>query len=319
MTPIRSLVESALLSALGAALFLASNFIPVAGAFITLLCPAPLVILGLRHSLKNAVLGMSVASLVSVLFLGVQGGLFFFLGFGVLGIGLGALAKGNRRGLEILFYGILISLVSKLALVAVMVKLTGVNPFSLGDPAQMEEIVDRVFRFYASHGMDRKSLEQVKAQLMQTFRMLPDMFPALITMASALDTYLSYTVTRVVARRVSMGALPPLPEFSRWRFPRSVLWAFLFSVVLSVAAGSEGGGVLAQGALNLRIILQMLFFLQGVAVIWYFLRRRGISRGLRFLLVALLVLVPLLSGGAIMVGLLDIWWDFRTRFGGDVS
>ncbi|MCX7827589.1 MAG: YybS family protein [Thermanaerothrix sp.] len=319
MTPIRSLVESALLSALGAALFLASNFIPVAGAFLTLLCPAPLVILGLRHSLKNAVLGMSVASLVSVLFLGIQGGLFFFLGFGVLGVGLGALARSRERGVEILFYGVLISLVSKLALVAVMVKLTGVNPFSFGDPAQMEAVVDRVFRFYASHGMDPKSLEQVKAQLMQTFRMLPDMFPALITMASALDTYLSYTVTRALSLRVSMGSLPALPKFSRWRFPKSVLWAFLFSVVLSVAAGPEGRGVLAQGALNLRIVLQMLFFLQGAAVMWYFLERRGVSRGFRFLLAALLVLVPFLSGGAIMVGLLDIWWDFRTRFGGDVA
>ncbi len=311
------MVESALLSAMGAALFLASNFIPVAGAFLTLLCPAPLVILGLRHSPRNAVLGMVVASLVSFLFLGLQGGLFFFLGFGILGVGLGMLARTRERAVEILFYGIIVSLVSKLALVAVMVKLTGVNPFSFGDQAQIEAMLDKVFDFYARHGMGSAAMEETKRQLLAAFGQLPDLFPALITMASAVDSYLSYSVSRWVAGKVSMAELPPLPAFSQWRFPRSVLWAFLLSVVVSMVAGPKGQGVLHQASLNLRILIQMLFFIQGLAVAWFFMLRRGLSRGVRYLLAALLVLMPLLSGLTVMAGLLDLWWDFRGRFGGE--
>ncbi|NLB83864.1 MAG: DUF2232 domain-containing protein, partial [Synergistaceae bacterium] len=51
MSPTRSLVESALLSGLAVVLFLAAQFLPVVGVGFSLLAPAPLVILGLRHDL----------------------------------------------------------------------------------------------------------------------------------------------------------------------------------------------------------------------------------------------------------------------------
>nr|HPJ47692.1 DUF2232 domain-containing protein [Synergistales bacterium] len=69
----RALVESSLLVALSAMLFLAGHFLPIVGMAFSLVCPAPLVVLGLRHSLGRAVLGVAVATVITAAFTGAVG------------------------------------------------------------------------------------------------------------------------------------------------------------------------------------------------------------------------------------------------------
>ena len=315
MTPTRSLVESALLVALAVVFFLASNFLPVVGLGIALLCPAPLVVLGLRQNLRTAVLGMGVATLLVAALMGLPGALFFSLGFGVLGVGLGYLARKQNRAVDILLYGVLVSLGSKLLLILLATKLTGVNPFSL-DAETMQRMTEKVFAFYAAHGMGGAALESVKEQMTATLKMMPLLFPSLLTMASALDCWLSYSVTAAVVRRLGKVELPPMPRFGQWRFPKSVFWALVASLGLTLlGARPEAPRVFLQAGVNLRLEVQMLFFLQGSAVVWRLLEARGWRLAGRVGVFILGMLVPLLSHGALLLGIVDMWWDLRSRFG----
>jgi len=144
MTYTRSLVESSLLVGLAVILFLASHFLPVIGVAFSFLCPAPLVILGLRHDLGKSIVGLVAASILVMMILGPVGSIFFTLGFGFLGVGLGFLARKFEAAVDIMLYGILISLGSKLLLMVIASKLTGINPFSL-EPAEIKTVIDRVF------------------------------------------------------------------------------------------------------------------------------------------------------------------------------
>ena len=315
MTPTRSLVESALLVALAVVFFLASNFLPVVGLGIALLCPAPLVVLGLRQNLRTAVLGMGVATLLVAALMGLPGALFFSLGFGVLGVGLGYLARKQNRAVDILLYGVLVSLGSKLLLILLATKLTGVNPFSL-DAETMQRMTEKVFAFYAAHGMGGAGMEAMKEQMTATLKMMPLLFPALLTMASALDCWLSYVVTAAVVRRLGKVELPPLPSFGQWRFPKSVFWALLVSFLLALlGTRPDAPRVFLQTGVNLRLVVQMLFFLQGSAVVWGLLEARGWRIAGRMTVFILGMLIPLLSHGALLLGIVDMWWDLRSRFG----
>ncbi|MDI9389456.1 MAG: DUF2232 domain-containing protein [Synergistota bacterium] len=318
MSSTRSLVESALLAGLAVVLFMAAHFLPVVGAAFSLLAPAPLVILGLRHDLKKASLGLGVSTLLVAALLGPVSSLFFLLGFGVLGVGLGLLAKKIDKGVEILLYGILLSLGSKLLLMAVVARLTGINPFQL-DGAEMQSMVDKVFQFYESTGMSKDSLAAVRLQFAESIRLLPVIFPAILTVAAALDCYLSYVVGSFVLKRIGNEPLPPLPPFSRWRFPKSVFGAFVVSILLSLIGSRDGSMDFAlKAGVNLRLLVNFLFLFQGLSLIWFFLTERiagSFGRLLRTVVIILTVLVPILSTLAVMGGIGDMWLDFRGRLG----
>ena len=317
MSPTRSLVESALLSGLAVVLFLAAQFLPVVGVGFSLLAPAPLVILGLRHDLKKAALGLAISTLLAAVFLGPLSALFFLLGFGVLGVGLGFLAKRCSTGAEVLLYGILLSLGSKLVLMVIAGKVTGINPFQL-DGAEMQGMIDRIFTIYESSGMSKEYLETVRDQFTRSVAVLPLIFPTILTVAAALDCYLSYAVSAWVLRRIGGPYLPPLPPFSHWRFPKSVFGALLAAVILTLlgSRGTEWNLALRAGT-NLRMLVNFLFLLQGLSVLWYFLggvtSRKG-GRVLRTIVIMIGVLVPLFSTLLVLAGIGDMWLDFRSRY-----
>jgi len=314
MTQTKSLVESSLLAGVAVVLFLASHFLPVVGIGFSLLCPAPLVILGMRHDLGKAVLGLFVASILIMLILGPVGSLFFFLGFGVLGVGLGFLARKLDSGVEIILYGILVSLGSKLLLMVIASKLTGVNPFSL-DPSEMQQILDRVFAFYEQRGLGGDNLSAVKEQISMSVKLMPLIFPALLTVAAAVDCYLSYVVSRVILRRVRSAILPPLPSFSEWRFPKSVFWALLVSVILTIA-GSRGTpwNIWIKTGTNLRLLVNVVFLLQGLSLAWWFLSRKKVHIFIKVALTGLVLFIPFMSQVALLLGIIDMWFDLRLRF-----
>ncbi|HCA41292.1 MAG TPA: DUF2232 domain-containing protein [Aminobacterium sp.] len=313
MTPTRSLVESSLLVGLAVVLFLAAQFLPVVGIAFSFLCPAPLVVMGLRHDLKKSILGAGVAAVLIMFFMGPIGALFFILGFGILGIGLGYLSKRLDHGVEILLYGILISLGSKLVLMVVASKVMGMNPFSI-DPVEIENTMNKVFEFYAGKGLSPETIESMKQQMMVTLKMLPMVFPAILTLAASVDCYLSYVISRAVIHRIGSGTLPSLPSFDQWRFPKSIFWAFVVSIVFSLVGIQLGQSSLVfRVGMNLKLLVNMLFLLQGLSVIWYYLSLRGVGKVLRWIVIIFVMFIPFLSTVALGIGIGDMWFDFRSR------
>lgn len=302
------MVESSLLTGLAVVLFLAARYIPVAGIVLSLLCPAPLVILGLRHRLKMSVVGLAVATAIVALLSGPASAVSFCLGFGVLGVGLGVLASRLNQAVDIILYGVIVSLVSKLALMVVLTKLTGVNPFD-PDVGQIRATMEKFFSMYG--GQD---LTAVKEQIEQTIRAIPLMFPAMLTMASAIDCLLSYWVSRKILARIGGVVLPSLPPFMEWRFPKSLLWAFAFSLVILLFESTLKDPLLSKVGLNLRLLVSMMFMVQGLSLAWDYMDYKSISRGWRIALVSLTVLIPILSQIAVILGLTDLWADIRRKY-----
>lgn len=308
MNGTKSLVESSLLTGLAVVLFLAARYIPVAGVVLSLLCPAPLVILGLRHRPKMSFVGLVVATVMVALLSGPASAVSFCLGFGVLGVGLGILASRLNSAVDIMLYGVAVSLISKLALMVVLTKLTGINPFD-PDLDQIRSTMEKVFSLYGGQDMSG-----IRDQIEQTVRAIPMMFPAMLTMASAVDCLLSYWVSRKVLARIGGVVLPSLPPFRTWRFPKSLLWAFALSVVLLLFESTLKDPLLSRVGLNLRLLVSMIFMVQGISVAWDYMEHRAISRGWRTALVALVIFIPLLSQIAVILGLTDLWADLRSKY-----
>ena len=310
----RALVESSLLVALSAVLFLAGHFLPLIGFAFSLVCPAPLVVLGLRHSLGRAVLGVAVATIISAAFTGAVGALFFCFGFGFLGIALGTLGRRFDRAADIILYGILVSIGSKLLLMFIAIKLTEINPFGF-EEAEIMSMIERISSVYSGLGMSKESLSLAKEQMRTTLSLIPSIFPALLVMAATVDCFLSYIVSAVVLKRLGRETLPRLPGFSQWRFPKSIFWALIASMVLQLAGGYYPSmAFLQKTALNLRLLVTSLFFFQGLAVGWFFMRSRGLGLFLKIALTVIVFVVPFFVQIILILGIIDVWFDLRSRF-----
>ena len=99
----------------------------------------------------------------------------------------------------------------------------------------------------------------------------------------------------------------PGSAFPEWKAPELLVWILIAAGFLVVFVEGIAGTI----ALNLLVILLPVYFLQGLAVIDCFFRRRAFSpiiRAVGYLLVTLVNPLPMVVTG---IGVFDLWADFR--------
>lgn len=312
MTQTRSLVESALLTGLSVILYLGSA-VPLVGMLLIFLSPVPLVIIEMRHDLRRGFVALLAGSLIVLALEGPVQGLSYALGFSVLGLALGRIIELKRSAVEILAWGSLVSLACKLTLAVIMFQVTGLNPMNL-DMSGMERTLDMALRLPV--GLEQAAA--MKQQLEAMMKVLPLIIPATMILVSVIDTLLCFWITGKVVHRLSRVDLPQLPPFARWRFPVSVLWAFMGALLCIVLGARDPRfAFLTRVGLNLQVLTQFIFVLQGMSLAAWFMNRAGWSRTLRNFVLVLLFLIPLFSTVVNYAGIFDMCWDFRSRIGGD--
>jgi uncharacterized protein YybS (DUF2232 family) len=132
-------------------------------------------------------------------------------------------------------------------------------------------------------------------------------------MVAVLDSYLNYTVARIVLRRLGLR-LEALPPFAEWRAPGNLMIGFLLLMALSIAGGYLGLGNIDVVAGNILLLFQIVFLAQGISVAYFFLMRRGINKVFAIILIVLILFNQPLALVAVLTGLLDTLFDFRRRF-----
>ena len=95
--------------------------------------------------------------------------------------------------------------------------------------------------------------------------------------------------------------------FQEWKAPETLVWVLIVAGFLVFLTS----GFIGTFALNVLVILLPVYFLQGLAVIDCFFRRKAFSpifRAIGYLLVLLVNPLPIMVTG---LGIFDLWADFR--------
>lgn len=153
-------------------------------------------------------------------------------------------------------------------------------------------------------GIDPKVFQEAMEQVRQTSAQV---FPGSLT----LSVWLVWTGNLLLARRLASrygfygGTERPLASI---RFGKRGA----FICVLLVVAASMLGGTLQYLALNAGIVLSGLFAIQGLAVAHVWLSRRRLKM-LSLLLYPMLLMQPVMILPFLVIGLFDVWFDYRGR------
>jgi len=287
---------------LSTALMLAGAVFGVPGALLTLLVPVPAAWLQMRSGLAYG-LGAVLLTAVASAFLGGPDGVrAYLMQFALVAL---LLPWCLRRGW---------SWDRAVALTVVAVLIVATSALLLLSLERGQSIPQLVDAYIAAEVTQARSmigggdLTPVQQGELEVFfadfsRFLGKAYPGIAVVACTLMTLLTVWC---LAR---FGVSPSRPRFSSWRAPEFLVWPLIVAGFLYVLTEGVAGLI----AINLLVVLLLVYYLQGLAVVSYMFEKRQLHpflRSLGYLLALFANPLPLIVAG---VGLFDLWINFRER------
>jgi uncharacterized protein YybS (DUF2232 family) len=288
--------------ALGAAVFSALMFgsvarIPVLLPF-ALLAPFPLLIVRLRSGPVPAMLAtLSAAALVGSVLGGGEGLAYLMLVAPVLLVAESmARGRGMLRGCGWAFAVLALEIGTALVFANPQMEALALAPIEHSRSAKFLEDMRA--------SMPAEQVDLFAEQVATTYDAMRVIYPAAYIIGVAVIVLLNASLLRLYLRRRDPGWLDA-GEFEgvRWPFVLAVAFVALGLAVLSP--------VLRPLAYNGLLILAFFFGLQGLAVVSFYAQRLAAPPLLRAAVLVLVLINPWAPQILALIGLFDIWFDFR--------
>lgn len=239
------------------------------------------------------------------------GGTGYFVFFAAVGI---ALAEGARRKWDVLKWGgvALIAGICVLAALAVLSLHFGVDQTLGGIRSYLLNVFGEVARVSEESGEVSTQvafLTDRAADVADIFiRVLPGLVFAIAVLTVAINL--------IVSRRIVRGkhSFAHVHNIARFRVPDVLIWGVIVSGVAFFLDAYAVKSIWLRGiGLNGLIALGSLYFLQGMAVIVYFVQgiKAPLIRTLAY--AAMIIFLQTVSLGLLVVGVADVWANFRLR------
>ena len=301
--PIR--IKSSLLGVVGSfVLFAAYLAIPPLGIFSGILAPFPAAYNRLIHGrIPALIVTLGTTTALTALFGIFAGGL--YLGMcGMIGWLMPELLLRGVSGSRAIFWttaaNLLIFSVGFIAYGAV----SGVNLQQLIS-VEISGSLKQAATMYEKAGVTGEELALIKSSMNTAADMLQRLYPAIATsmlaVIAACNLVLLKKTTVKTAVNVAIG------NFSSFRNPDLLVWVLIvdgFLLLLPVSATTTP-------ALNILLLIIMLYIFQGMAVITALITKHSIPVFVRVILYAILIIQPYLLALVASIGLFDLWVDFR--------
>ena len=283
------------------------------GTVLALVASIPVSLIGIRHGINKALITVMFVTAVIFLLFDEEISASFILDVGVLGIFFGLFARKTKTAGEAIFGLIIVALISKLIFMGFMYHTKGQNPFLLDD-RYIDDILTRSFN---ASGASMDTFQITKQYILLSF-------PTFLIAATGFEVFVNYLlISKIENRRqriinareteTTELKIHTIPPFERWSFPRSLLAAFLLAFFIPLFINTDSSIMLLSTELNLKFLCCIMFFIQGLSLIWWWILLKNFSYGIRLSIFFVLFFVPILSMGFIIIGSFDIALDLRKR------
>lgn len=269
------------------------------------LTPLPVYLVGRRLGNLAALL---LALAVFLLVFAIQPGLAIiieFLGFGellLMGFLLSGLeSRGYTADWAIIYTVVALTTLSLLFL-SMQVYVTGVTPREILAQKTLE-ITEMLTGAFAGGDMSSR-LQVLGAPLDKLKHLIQYLLPALVITNTGLVAWLNLVLARQALLALDWGK--PEPPLYHWSAPDWLIFPVLAAGFLLLVPVH----MVRLVSLNVLVILSLLYFCQGVAVIAIWFQRYRVPRPIRCIGYPMLFLHPLFIL-VIIIGLVDVWLDFR--------
>lgn len=304
-TPISRILAGGLGMAGSFVLFAAYLVIPPAGIFSGLLAPFPAAYCRFRYGRPTAVIVIfGVTAAMSALF-GVAAGIFYLVQCGLIALMMSELLLRGFSATRSIVWTTAANLVLLSGAIVFFTMSTGQSVHLLA-VAEIQKSVAQAIAIYEKSGIKGDELVALKQAMSSAADLVIRLYPALVTISLIAMAGCNLALLRRFAAGFSQTLTIGL--FRDYRNPDVLVWGLIAAGFAQLAADP----VITTPALNVLAILVVLYFLQGLAVLYTVIARQNIAGVLRVGLHIMLVLQPYLAALIATLGIFDLWGDFRT-------
>jgi uncharacterized protein YybS (DUF2232 family) len=141
-------------------------------------------------------------------------------------------------------------------------------------------------------------------------KMLP-FLTKLLPGAALSSTLMACWLNLLVAGRYCRLRHLPMPatllEWSRWKAPELLVWFVIVSGVVLLLPS----GLLRIAGINALMVAGVIYLFQGLAIFSFYFERWKIPRVFRAAVYGIILIQQFFTLGAMLIGLFDMWLDFR--------
>jgi hypothetical protein len=175
---------------------------------------------------------------------------------------------------------------------------------------KLDTFRDHVLASIAKNGGDAVLLADARTVLQPVLHLLSLLLPGFVVTGWFLLHAGNLLAARALVRQWGGTGLFASEDLTEWRVPFVVVWVFIGAALPAYALS----GFIGMLGANLVLVLAILYFMQGMAIVQAGFRHYAVSgflRGFFYLAMFFWHQVVLV---VTTLGLFDIWVDFRTRF-----
>jgi len=260
-------------------------YVPFLSLFVLIVWPIPIVLTTIKHGPKYAAIVIAISALINGIFFSPLMGLLAVVGFGFIGFVLGSSINEDLSPIKILVFTIVTIFLSQVLILTISVQFIGFD---------INQIVNESMKtIMGSPQIDEMILNQLK-------NIIKSIIPAVLFISSSLVGIVNYYITMWYINKLGIKK-ETFKEIQFWNFPK---WIISLGILFTLMFSQN------TILLNFNILFFFCAFVQGFSVGLYFVTKKG-NKFLNMLYIFLVFLIPLLPFALIIVGLVDMWFDFR--------
>jgi len=299
-------LKASLLGVVGSfVLFAAYLAVPPIGIFSGILAPFPAAYNRLISGrMSSLIVIIGAATLITALF-GAFAGLMYLGMCGMIGFLMPELLFRGFSGSRTIFWTTTANLLFFSAGFIIYSLVSGINLQALVS-TEISSSLKQAVTIYEKSGVTGEDLELIKRSMATASDMLQRLYPALVTALLVLTAGCNIALLKktIAKRAVNIS----IEEFSTFKNPDLLVWILIATGSVLLLPMS----VITTPALNILLIVTLLYFFQGMAVISALIKKHSVPAFMRILFYVMLIIQPYLLAIVASIGLFDLWVDFRT-------
>lgn len=300
------LTEGALMLAVFTILLLIFNYVPFLSLVAVLILLTPFIIFSAKYSLKYSIVLLFGSIIISFLV-----GTFLLIpvaiAYGTTGIVIGYCIQRKKSKLTIYIAASLVFLLN--TIVQYVVSIAFFKMDVLKDSIQfVRESMEKSMKIMDT--FEKGYSDQMMDQFNMLVNSLTTLLPSLLLVTSFLVVWILLSINLPIAKRFQIE-VPKWGSFRDLQIPKSVLWYYLITIVLTIILKPVQGTFENTALSNLNFIFQLLILLQGFSFLYFFSHEKKWPKAIPILLIIFSFLLLPLQYIIRILGIMDLGFNLR--------
>ena len=304
-----AVVLAGMCTALAVVLSVIGLYMPLISLVVFLLIPLPIAYLGMKEGTSWAIIVTAGIMILDSVFFGFISAAFLCAIFGVLGVILGICYRNKVSATVTLAAGAVVVLAALIGQAFAAMYILNVPPMIFGGEAMdsmEQQMMGQMAQLYSGELLTLAQ-ENVK-QMMDSIR---KSIPAATLGAAFFYTWASMALGKKIFTRLGIKDIPGMPSLERWELPRFFLGLYVLAFVMQYI--TNGNATLEMIQYNLGLACVLVFWLQGLAALWWMPRKYPFVRPLRWIIAVLSVIIGMVQMIVVLLGLSDMVLQYRKK------